>query len=383
MGTGKKKKRFVIPGMFLRLVNIGFILGLLTSYLAPVISPGKIWFLAFFGLSYPFWAMMNVVFVVFWLLRRRWFVLLPLSALLLGIPTFFKHFQLKGESEYTEVQQPLRVLTYNVKHFINNNRGIPNETNSQNILAYIGSEEFDLICFQEFKSAGKNYKDIFARIKQHTGLKYFSYTNYHEYFDGKSIVAIASFSRYPIINTKKLELDKKYYCLINDIKIGKDTIRVFNIHLQSIYFNDNDLQLMQDIGDSKNRSKDIKKDSRRVLGKLHKGFQRRAEQSVKIAENIKKSPYAVLVCGDMNDTPGSFAYRQIRSDLQDAFVECGSGFGNTYAGQLPPIRIDQIFASKKLRCIHYSVRKKYYSDHFPVSSVFDLNPDIDERNDER
>ena len=380
MATAKKKKRFVIPGLLLRLINIALILGLLLSYLAPYVPPDKFWMLAFFGLSYPFWAVSNVFFFFFWLFRKRIFALIPLISLLLGFSVFLRHFQFSGCESSGVVDGKMRVMTYNVKHFINNNRGIPNNNNRQNLFAFIGAEEYDLICFQEFQSAGKNYKDIIPRVTQHTGLRNSALQNYLDYFDGKRIDAIVTYSRYPIINTDKLKLGKKYFCLITDIKKGGDTIRVFNIHMQSIYFDDNDLQWMIDVAEAKNNNKTLKDDSKKIMWKLRNGFKKRAKQSRDIAERIAHSPFPVIVCGDMNDTPSSYTYRKIKSELYDSYTTCGSGFGNTYAGVLPPIRIDHIFSSKVLQCIDYKILKKHYSDHFPVTATFIVSPEsIDEQ----
>ncbi|PKP15560.1 MAG: hypothetical protein CVU06_16340 [Bacteroidetes bacterium HGW-Bacteroidetes-22] len=116
------------------------------------------------------------------------------------------------------------------------------------------------------------------------------------------------------------------------------------------------------------------------MWKLRNGFKNRAKQSRNIAERITHSPFPVIVCGDMNDTPSSYTYRKIKSELSDSYTVCGSGIGNTYAGQLPPIRIDHILSSKTLQCVDYKIFKKYYSDHFPVTATFIVSPEtIDEK----
>ena len=68
----------------------------------------------------------------------------------------------------------------------------------------------------------------------------------------------------------------------------------------------------------------------------------------------------------MNDTPSSYAYGQLSDNLKDAFIERGLGFGSTYAGSLPLLRIDYIFASPKAHIERFEVLPYQISDHYPI-----------------
>ncbi len=94
----------------------------------------------------------------------------------------------------------------------------------------------------------------------------------------------------------------------------------------------------------------------------------RAEQSEMIANYIKDSPYPVVVMGDYNDTPQSYAYRKIKKGMHDAFKVAGRGFGNTYAGELPSLRIDYIMYSNPMVSYQFKRLKPDYSDHFPITT---------------
>jgi endonuclease/exonuclease/phosphatase family metal-dependent hydrolase len=86
-----------------------------------------------------------------------------------------------------------------------------------------------------------------------------------------------------------------------------------------------------------------------------------------IRRKIEESPYPVIVCGDFNDTPSSYAYRETKGWLKDAFVQSGRGIGLTYTGKLPSFRIDYILYNKKFRSYNFKIHKIPYSDHFPIS----------------
>jgi endonuclease/exonuclease/phosphatase family metal-dependent hydrolase len=93
----------------------------------------------------------------------------------------------------------------------------------------------------------------------------------------------------------------------------------------------------------------------------------RANQAHVIDREIRESrnPY-IVVCGDFNDTPISYAYRTIKGDLEDAFVESGSGMGISFNRYRFLFRIDYILHSKNMKAYNCTVGKLKVSDHYPV-----------------
>jgi endonuclease/exonuclease/phosphatase family metal-dependent hydrolase len=112
--------------------------------------------------------------------------------------------------------------------------------------------------------------------------------------------------------------------------------------------------------------------SKNLLRRLKRAFVRRAPQAEMVAEHIRKCRYPVIVCGDFNDTPFSYTYNTVKGNLNDAFIECGNGFGKTYNGIFPSFRIDYILHSGSLVPSGYYTHSESYSDHFPVSCFFEL-----------
>ena len=81
---------------------------------------------------------------------------------------------------------------------------------------------------------------------------------------------------------------------------------------------------------------------------------------------MDKSPYPVIVCGDFNDIPNSYAYNTIGKGMKNAFAEKGSGIGRTFSGISPTLRIDNIFVADKFSVDQFLRIPKILSDHFPV-----------------
>ena len=81
---------------------------------------------------------------------------------------------------------------------------------------------------------------------------------------------------------------------------------------------------------------------------------------------MQSSPYPIILCGDFNDTPLSYAYNTISANLKDTFKESGKGIGQTFV-KIPALRIDYILHEKKIRSLNYKQHKKKLSDHYAVS----------------
>ena len=157
--------------------------------------------------------------------------------------------------------------------------------------------------------------------------------------------------------------DQNNSCIYSDIVTPLDTIRVFNAHIGSIRFKEEDYALFDQSGDG-----DTKKSVGRVLRLLKRAYVKRSKQVDRIAEAIKASPYPVILCGDLNDTPVSYCYAVLNELLEDAFVNSGWGIGRTYVGVVPSNRIDYIFYSKEYVSSSFNVHDLNVSDHKPISS---------------
>ena len=91
--------------------------------------------------------------------------------------------------------------------------------------------------------------------------------------------------------------------------------------------------------------------------KLGPAFRIRARQARAVAEEIKKidTDY-VLVCGDFNDTPISYAHRTIQEFIERC-RRAGPGVGVTYNENFFWFRIDNILHSANMKPINCTVDK--------------------------
>lgn len=317
---------------------------------------------------------LNLIFFIYWLSVRKKEFLISLLALILSINNIHNTVQLPkstpqaNNNKETKTTQ-IKILTYNVQIFnlLGRNSFGPRQ---KELFQFINNESPDVVCFQEFYT---NQDKQMSYKKVNSLLSEYPYRHTEWIQQGKeSNYGIAIYSKYPIIEKMRLSFENTNNSTIfSDIVVGKDTIRLFNNHLQSIKFNHKNYQFISNQA-SYSQSQKLK-EIQDISFRLRDAFIKRAEQANHLASEIKKSPYPVVVCGDFNDTPVSYTYRKIKSDLNDAFLEAGQGFGTTYEGKFPSYRIDYILYSDDIEATYYSTRKVDYSDHYPVLATLQIN----------
>jgi len=353
----------------LRYINYVLIISLLLAYLSVYISPERIWLLAFFGLSYPFLLLANVLFVIFWIVKKKKFVIIPLVAILLGWNYLSSFIQIPLKINKPKTEQAISVLSYNVRLF-NLYQWNENKDASDQIFKFINEQDPDVICFQEFytKNTGELSQESILQKLDDTYYLHIDYTIENT----NSNYGIATFSKYPIVNRGTIKFSNSSNASIyTDILVHDDTIRVFNNHLQSIRFNNKNYTFI-------NNSKTLNEDERvkeivDISSRLRDAFIKRASQAEILSKHIQNSTYPVFVCGDFNDAPVSFTYHTMKKGLSDSFVESGAGIGNTYQGNFPSFRIDFILHSKDIECFYFDIPKVKLSDHYPIIGKFQLN----------
>lgn len=342
---------------------------LIGSYIATHISPESLPYLAFLGLGYPVLLLLAILFVLLWFFKRKKLMLISVVAIALGF-SHLRHF-IGITFWQADLSEPVKVMSYNVRifDFFNLEGRIENRNR---IFDFLKGENPDIICFQEFfhqeRSSDFETRDSLIELLE------FPYL--HEHYTHNMALSryfgLATFSKYPIISKGEIsfENDDNNYCIYSDIVIRQDTIRVFNGHIGSIRFQNDDYDFFGEEG----RGRYIDRDAgQQILSRLKLAFEKRAVQARRICEFVEASPYPVVLCMDMNDTPVSYAYRRFSRLLTDAFVRSGNGLGNTYVGKMPSNRIDYIFHADELRSANFVTHDVEYSDHRPVSCEIEVN----------
>ena len=317
------------------------------AYVLPFLAPKMFPLLSVLTLILPLFLIVNTLFFIYWLLQLKRQVILSGLVLLLGI-TFVNKFYKFSSNDIEATENDFTVMSYNVRLF-NLFDWIDRDDVGKNILSFINEQNPDILCVQEYSENAK----VDLRVYKYKAI----------FMEGKQIkTGQAIFSKFPIFNQGDFKIPTAGNNIIYaDIKKGKDTIRVYNIHLQSIKISPDVNEISEHV-DAINKSK-----SQQVFTRIRDAFKKQEQQAEILVKHKNRCPYPVIICGDMNNSPFSYVYRSIKSDLNDCFVESGNGFGQTYRFKYYPARIDYIFANKKMKVKSFKTFTQFEnSDHFPV-----------------
>jgi endonuclease/exonuclease/phosphatase family metal-dependent hydrolase len=342
---------------------------LFISLSASYISPNKIWFLPFWGLLLPAFVFINLIFVLMWIVRKRYFAVVSLLAIGICLPQLFK---LGATNIFKRTNHPssdaIKVMSYNVRDFDLYNWS-ENINSKEKIFQTIREKSPDVICFQEF------YNDT---TKEFNTVKQLKELGYKYYFFTRELVlrntdewGIALFSKLPIRehgNIMKQAFKtgygkKPFKGLYADIAFGDTVIRFVNVHLQSIYFGAQDYETIEEFRSTQNLDEH---GVRSIVRKLKEAFKRRALQADTLSIFLKEQTKPVILCGDFNDLPNSYVANKTSKNMKDAFLDYGFGIGHTYNGKIPFLRIDRILTSPSFDITYFKVIPNKISDHFPI-----------------
>jgi endonuclease/exonuclease/phosphatase family metal-dependent hydrolase len=345
-------------------VNAFFAFALLMSYLAVHISPGTFVLPAFFGLAYPYLLLVNIILAIIWLMLLRFEALISVVAIAIGFNHFSNYIQLL--KPHGDKKETFKVLSYNVRLFnIFETRN--GTTSEKKVLEFIKTQQPDIICLQEFLLTG-NPVQAEASVRSALGGKYYSHLKILGRGKNRNY-GIATFSKYPIIRKGEIiHPGSSSLSIYSDVLIGKDTFRIYNNHLQSFRLKRMERSFMEEMTTS--TDKETLGEVKNISISLKKGFVRRASQAQIVKDHVNRSPFPVIVAGDFNDTPVSYAYRKLRKGLNDSFVNSGYGAGFTYKGNYPPNRIDYILYDNALTNSVFDIKRIKYSDHYPIIAYF-------------
>lgn len=335
-----------------RLVNIVAIIGLLIAYLSPYVDPLDFWVVSFFGLSFQVWFILNVGLFIFWIIRRSSLWKYNLIVLLLGYGFIGRNIQFNTKVDTSK--NDIKVCTFNTKVQMVYSGG--NTTASIN--EHLQAEEYDVALFVEWKNkkgnidATKYPHQQFVKVKPSV-----------EY--GLKVV-----SQHPILNWERIEFKQRTLNMAAyfDIDVNGTVLRFVALHLQSNSLNDDVYERLVNV----EMDKAYKEYALNFIKRLRTVFQYRSNQTKSVLEAIDESPYPVVVMGDFNDTPQSFAYQQLIKGRKDAFIERGNGWGATYLKPFPLLRIDYILHDEALVCKSYESITDVESDHALLSASFEI-----------
>lgn len=327
-------------------------------------------FPAILTLALPWFALATALIAIAWFACRRIFAgALGVLAILASWGPVSTVSPFGYSRKPTPGAQTFTIMTYNMIHGWNQTS---EKADSNLTIEYILDTDADIVCLQEAvtMAPGGDIPDFtesqFARLKA----KY-------PYIAGDPSLDTKVLSKYPAVFEKGYNYiegpyDERRYTFYK-LKINGRPLTVINVHLTSFMLNAKEREVVTEINsiETARRSYGEMKDS--IRNKLSSGFKKRKHDVEILRETIDHMKGAMIICGDFNDVPESYAYRLLRGeDLRDAYVETGFGPLVTFNQHAFWFHLDQVLYRGPLRALNVRKGKTKLSDHYPLIAEFEF-----------
>jgi endonuclease/exonuclease/phosphatase family metal-dependent hydrolase len=337
---------------------------LVLSYGSMLINPAKAWGMSLLGLLFVPLSVVNLI-LLLWALKRlsRSFVI-PLLALLPSLFFIGRYARFSSE-EIPQSQEPtLKIMSYNVGRFSLHDEKSGISTRSQcadSVFAMIRRQNPDIVCLQEFRIS-----DL-SKVRSYLGRQMKGYKADFYLFPSSNGSAFGNvtLSRIPVIGKGKIKFDESANLAIyTDYETHGRRFRVYNCHFESY-----NISLPGILRGLLRADKAIVS---QTGSKMKLSITKRPKQVDMVFSDIEKCPIESFVCGDFNDNPMSYSYYRMTRGRKDSFCEAGKGFGATFAGLWPLLRIDYVMLPDRFKALSHESPRLKYSDHYPVITTIEL-----------
>lgn len=344
-------------------VNVLVICGMLITGFADYLNPNTWGWLAMAGYGFPLFVILNVFMIVIWVLTSIKMTVVPLGAMIVCYFPIMKYCPLNLSKDVPA--DAITILSYNTWNY-----GISspqaNEGGADSVRAemfrYIASRNPDVLCMQEAALAPgicAMMDSILPNLVHRDSLTAGTHNS------------MVMLSRYPIRKKERIDYESEgnLSCAFT-LNIGGRDVVVINNHLETNSFSPEEKENFSEMMHGNKEKRSIKTESRFLLSKLTTAAKLRAPEAEAVARYVRMhGETPIILCGDFNDIPISYATRTMSENLTDCYVEEGNGFGFSYHHNAMRVRIDNIMCSSHFKVFECKVDNSIsLSDHYPIEA---------------
>lgn len=352
----KQLKTFTVQ--LLTGANIATIVVLLLVGYSDRLNPTDHPMLSTVGMTFPFFLLANMGFLLFWLVFKWSRVWVPVAGFFLAYVPISIYMPIHPAQDVPE--GAIKLVSYNVCCYGGNYKY---EDGFGKVAEYLRDQQPDIVCVQEDADTWRRY--VFQ--------EYAKFLPYNDTLilvnNNLTINALGIHTRYPIVKRERLAYDSK----ANGsgawwLQVGDDTLIVVNNHFESCHLTKEDRQQYRQLIKGEIPRDSVRAESQLLLVKLAEANAKRAAQIRKVRQYVEEhSAYPIIVCGDFNDNPISYSRHEMAKGLTDCFVSTGRGIGLSYNQKAFSFRIDHVFCSKDIQPYNCRIDNNMdASDHYPV-----------------
>ena len=279
------------------------------------------------GMVFPFFLLMNMAFLFFWLVFKWTRAWIPFVGFILAYVPISIYMPLHTTQEVPE--GAIKLISYNVCSYGGNYKY---ENGFETVRDYLKEQQPDIVCVQEDADTWRRYvMKEYAKVLPYNDTIVLANNDL-------TLNALGIHTRYPIVKRERIP----YSSLANGsaawwLKVGEDTLIVVNNHFESCHLSTEDRQQYRHIIKGEIPRDSLRTESAILLVKLAEANAKRAGQIRAVRDYVKEHAN----------------YRR--------------GIGLSYNQKAFSFRIDHIFCSKDIQPYNCEVDDKMdASDHYPL-----------------
>ncbi len=262
------------------------------------------------------------------------------------------------------------VLSYNWLHGDDQERG--NDAPGNRAVSYLINCGADIICLQEMADW-----DDTSEVHNLTPALRDSLKRIYPYWAGSNGVDQKVLSKFPIERVDVRELysepsDNTKFSFFKT-RIKGVPVWIVNMHMNSYMLTEEERGVVSEIASIKKTKEGISELKGSIYSKLKYSFRERKTHTEVLVKALENAKGRVIVCGDFNDVPESYAYRMMReAGFRDVTQETTFGPMITYNRHAFWFHLDQIFYRGGLKALSVKKGKIRTSDHYPLLAEFEI-----------
>lgn len=324
-------------------------------------------------MSFPIWAVTILpVMVINFFWSRKWCLWMAVCTAA-ALPMVFNVFPLnipRGEVPDRLKDQAWTLLSYNVSNFFD-----PTEAYSGNrnpMVEYLLRQDADVAVLEEAYylrpiSILFITDSVLAKVNE----------KYPYIFVGQDVTILSKFPArvIPLTAFPNQTYTEPHGSAIGayEVDINGEKIAIIGVHLRSLGLRSIDKDMFEDITKgSIIKENELQAIKTGIIDKIADANKHRAIQIRSLIEEIQRLGYDnVIVCGDFNDTPGSYPLRCLRDiGMTEVYPLVGNGYMNTFHADMMLVRIDHVLFKGDMLPWNMIRDKVPYSDHYPLYTTF-------------
>lgn len=321
----------------------------------------------------PYLATLTILIVIAWIFAKNIiFAILGVITILVCIPSMSETLPLGYAREGDEKSYKFKIISWNVLHADDIRK--PDYPGNR-ALEYMINSEADIICLTElYNFSTKEIKNLPPTLLD-------SLNKAYPYKAGLNSSDITVIAKFPVERIKYSLFDDDGRHRFDFFKVSFPDYRqliVGMVHLDSYGLSNEERNVVTEIKSVKTAERSVKEFKGTIMEKMKDAFRKRARNAEILRDAIDEIPkeMPLIVCGDFNDVPSSWAYNIVRGeDMHDAYAETNFGPAFTYNLHKFYFHIDHMLYRGDIKALDLKVGKINTSDHYPLIGEFEFtNP---------